>query len=247
MKLDGATISGATSVTEPISISFFGFHPSTVTLPAFCRIKGVAVKTIDFEVWLPEMRWNGQLLSLGNGGFGGTIPTATMADALTKGYAVTGNDTGHSGMGREWMRDPVLVRHWGHDATHLVTGPAKTLVRAFYGKPQKFAYFDGCSTGGAQAMEEAEFYPSDYDGIVSGAPGMSYTHLMLSFLWGLKVTEQPGAKIPPEGLKVLHDAAMAACDEVDGLKDGLIENPLACHFDPGTVACKDGQTTGCLT
>ena len=98
--LEGATITEAGSVSGPVSVSYYGFLPSTVTLPAFCRIKGVAAKTVGFEVWLPEAQWNGRLLSLGNGGFGGAISTAGMADALTKGYAVTANDTGHAGAGR---------------------------------------------------------------------------------------------------------------------------------------------------
>jgi feruloyl esterase len=247
-KLSGASVASAEPVPQgPLDVSYFGFLPSKVDVPAFCRIKGTAGVSIGYELWLPQSSWNGRLLSLGNGGFGGALSTAGMADALVKGYAVTANDTGHQGNGRDWMGDPVQVRYWGHDATHLVTGPAKELIQSFYGTPAKFSYFEGCSTGGGQAMEEAEFYPDDYDGIVAGAPGMSYTHLMLSFLWGAKAADRPGGKIPPEGLKLLHQAVLDACDGQDGVKDGLISNPPACHFDPGTLACKPGQTSGCLS
>ncbi len=247
-KLSGASVTSAELVAEgPLDVSYFGFLPTKVDVPAFCRIKGTAGVSIGYEVWLPQGTWNGRLLSLGNGGFGGSLSTAGMADALLKGYAVTANDTGHQGNGRSWMADPVQVRYWGHDATHRVTGPAKQLIQAFYGTPAKFSYFDGCSTGGGQAMEEAEFYPDDYDGIVAGAPGMSYTHLMLSFLWGAKAADRPGGKIPPDGLKLLHQAVLNACDARDGVKDGLLSDPLACHFDPGVLACKPDQTSGCLS
>jgi feruloyl esterase len=96
-------------------------------------------------------------------------------------------------------------------------------------------------------MEEAEFYPGDYDGVVAGAPGMSYTHLMLSFLWGLKAAERPGGFLPPQTLAVLHKAVLDACDADDGARDGLIGDPPACRFDPGKLLCKAGDEAGCLT
>ncbi|HEX4183223.1 MAG TPA: tannase/feruloyl esterase family alpha/beta hydrolase, partial [Caulobacteraceae bacterium] len=174
---------------------------------------------------------------------------SALAEGLRKGYAVSGNDTGHQGADPSWMKDPVKVRLWGHAATHLVTAPTRALVAAYYGAPARHAYFEGCSTGGAQAMEEAEFYPDDYDGVVAGAPGMSYAHLMMSFLWGLKATEPPGAFISPDKLAVLHAAVLAACDGDDGLKDGLISDPQVCRFDLASVTCKttDASTAQCLT
>lgn len=240
-----AEVVAAGPMTTPVPLA----APVTVDLPAFCRVKGVAGGSVGFEVWLPLRGWNGRLLSEGSGGFGGDQPLSGLAQGLRRGYAVTGNDTGHQGSDPSWMTDPARVRLWGHSATHLATGPAKALVAAFYGEPARRAYFEGCSTGGAQAMEEAQFYPQDYDGIVAGAPGMSYAHLMMSFLWGLKATEPPGAVIPPDKLKVLHAAVLAACDADDGLKDGLISDPLACRFDVAKVTCRPGdrETAACLT
>lgn len=107
-----------------------------------------------------------------------------LATYLLKGYAVTANDTGHVGDGAEWMHDSEALLAWGHNATRRVIEPVKSVVREYYGKPQAHSYFQGCPTGGAQAMEEAEFYPNDFNGIVSESPGMDYSHLMLSFLWG---------------------------------------------------------------
>lgn len=250
--LDGAQVTSAEvvpagSMTTPVP----GSGPAKLDLPAYCRVKGVAARSIGFEVWLPVRGWNGRLLSVGNAGFGGEQPLNALARGLLAGYSVTGNDTGHQGADPSWMKDPAKVRLWGHSATHLVTAPAKALVAAYYGSPARRAYFEGCSTGGAQAMEEAEFYPEDYDGIVAGAPGMSYAHLMLSFLWGLKATEAPGALIPPDKLGVLHAAVLGACDGGDGLKDGLISDPQACHFDLASVTCKPADKAAsqadCLT
>ncbi len=248
--LDGAHVVSAEltpagPMTTPVPLSV----PVTLDLPPFCRVKGIAATSIGFEVWLPVHGWNGRILSVGSAGFGGEQPLNGLAEGLRKGFAVTSNDTGHQGADPSWMKDPDKVRLWGHTATHLATAPAKALVAAYYGAPAHRAYFQGCSTGGAQAMEEAEFYPDDYDGIVAGAPGMSYAHLIMSFLWGLKATQPPGALIPPGKLQVLHAAVLAACDRNDGLKDGLISDPQACRFDPASIACKptDTATAPCLT
>ena len=246
--LDGAHVTGAELVPAgPMTTPVPGSVPVKLDLPPFCRVKGVAATSIGFEVWLPVQGWNGRILSVGNAGFGGDQPLNALAEGLRKGFAVSGNDTGHKGADPSWMKDPAKVRLWGHSATHLVTAPSKALVAAYYGVAARRAYFEGCSTGGAQAMEEAEFYPEDYDGIVAGAPGMSYAHLMMSFLWGLRATEPPGAPISPEKLEVLHAAVLAACDAGDGLKDGLISDPQACRFDLATVTCKDARQASCLT
>ena len=169
--LNGAQVASAElTPAGPMTTPVPGSVPVTLELPSFCRVKGIAAPSIGFEVWLPVQRWNGRVLSVGNAGFGGAQPLNGLAEGLRKGYAVSGNDTGHQGADPSWMQDPVKVRLWGHAATHLVTAPTKALVAAYYGSPARQAYFEGCSTGGAQAMEEAEFYPEDYDGIVAGAP-----------------------------------------------------------------------------
>ncbi len=221
------------------------FKEHDADLPAYCRIRGEAEPHIGFELWLPA-KWNGRLVAVGSGGFGGVIGYRDMAPYLVQGYAVTANDTGHTDQSYAWMHDPQSLYAWGHSATHAVIDPVKKIVRAYYGKPAAYSYFLGCSTGAAQAMEEAEFYPGDFNGISASCPGMYYSHLMLSFLWGLKATSEH-AVLSADKLQLLHAAVMAQCDERDGAKDGLLENPLACHFDPRTLLCKDGSNTGCLT
>ncbi len=168
-RIHGAAVTTATPVAAgAFDIPAMGPMPAEkMMLPSFCRVKGTAAARIGFELWLPARHWNGRLLSVGSGGFGGFIDLRSLATYMRQGYAVTVNDTGHTGTGTAWMHDPKALLAWGHDATHLVAGPAKALVRAYYGKPQAYAYFQGCSTGGAQAMEEAEFFPRDFNGIVA--------------------------------------------------------------------------------
>ena len=218
----------------------------TTLLPAFCRIKGTIEPNIGFELWLPSGHWNVRLLSLGSGGFGGFIDGASLATYLKEGYAVTANDTGHRGTGTAWMHDPQALLAWGHDATHNVIGPSKAIVAAFYGKPAAYSYFQGCSTGGAQAMEEAEYFPDDFSGIVAESPGMYYSHLMLSFLWGLK-SASDGALLSDAKLQFLHKAVLDECDAEDGLKDGLLQQPAACHVDLSNLICRSGGRPDCLT
>ena len=220
----------------------------SVTVPAFCHVKGEVSPHIGFELWMPTQNWNGRLVALGSGGFGGYINEAELASMVAKGYAATANDTGHTGQGYEWMHDPTALLSWGHSATHDVVVPVKEILGSYYDKAPEYSYFQGCSTGGAQAMEEAEFFPDDFNGIVAGSPGMYYSHLMLSFLWGLMTTTDHGT-LSPQKLQLLHQTVLDQCDAEDGLKDGLIENPLACHFDPKTLLCKANanDTTDCLT
>ncbi|WP_044563078.1 tannase/feruloyl esterase family alpha/beta hydrolase [Azospirillum sp. B4] len=224
-------------------------------LPAFCRVVAMAETNVKVEMWLPQAGWNGRLQGVGNGGFAGAVSYYTMGPALKAGYAVAGTDTGHGpaegkpGTRLDWMHDPVQLDNWGHSSIHRMTVAAKAIIRARYGTAASHAYFEGCSTGGAQAMAEAEYFPGDYDGIHAGAPGMNYTHLMMSFLWSSRATLLDSAStLPPEKLTLLHQAVLNACDADDGVKDGVIEDPQTCHFDPAPLQCAPGADAAtCLT
>ena len=248
---DTQVISAQVTPAGPMTFNDANNKPVTMTLPAFCRVKARVGATLGVEVWLPEQGWNQQFLGVGSGGFGGEVQMGALAQGLKDGYAVTSNDTGHAGSGRAWMQNRRQVRLWGHDGTHLSTAPAKAIVAAFYGKPHAKAYFAGCSTGGAQAMAEAQFFPADYDGIVAADPGMSYARLMLSFIWGLKAASaHPDSKLGPAQLLTLHRAVLAQCDARDGVADGLLEHPPACDFDPKVLLCQPGADASagqCLT
>lgn len=218
----------------------------SVTLPSFCRVQGEVTPHIRFELWMPTRNWNRRLVAVGSGGFGGFIGYADLTRMLKQRYAVSANNTGHSGQSHAWMRNPAARRAWGHSATHNVAGPVQRILRAYYERPPAYSYFEGCSTGGAQAMEEAEFYPADFNGIVASSPGMYYSHLMLSFLWGLKAATDH-AVLTPQKLQLLHGAVMKKCGSADEIRNGYLENPLACHFEPASLLCKEKNTSHCLT
>jgi hypothetical protein len=256
LDLAKATITSATSVLAG------GFKPPagpgiptpTKDLPAFCRVAGVANPTADsaihFEVWLPASGWNGKYQQIGNGGFAGTIPLGGLAEPLLQGYAVAATDDGHAAApNATWaIGHPDKVKDFGYRAVHETSVQAKALIRAFYGKDASRSYFVGCSEGGREGMTEAQRYPDDFHGIVAGAPAINWNHLQTRGLWdSLALMETPDSYIPAAKLPILQNAAIAACDTLDGDKDGFIENPAACHFDPATVLCKGDDTSGCLS
>ena len=220
-------------------------------LGAFCRValtlKPSPQSNIKAEVWMPAAGWNGKLQVVGNGGFAGTISYAAMATAVAAGYASASTDTGHTGpAANTFVNDDVLV-DFAYRAIHETTVAAKRVVDAFYGSAPKFAYFNGCSTGGRQALTAAQRFPEDFNGIVGGAPASFTTKQAFGQIWFYQaIAVGPGA-IPKEKLATIHAGAMAACDASDGAKDGIIENPLTCSFDPGVLACKGADEVSCLT
>ncbi len=231
-----------------------GAPPPNFPIPAFCRVEAVATPTsdshIEFEVWLPTSGWNGKFEQVGNGAFAGTIPLASMALPLYRGYATAGTDDGHEAnpASAAWaIGHPEKVIDFGYRAVHVVSIQSQAIIAAFCGKDPKLAYFVGCSDGGREALMEAQRFPQDFRGIVAGAPANYWTHLSTKGLWDERALSQPGAWIPPAKLKVLQDAALAQCDALDGLKDGLITNPELCPFNPVSVQCKGADSADCLT
>ncbi len=225
------------------------------TLPAFCRVmvtdKPGADSDIKIEVWLPANGWNGKFRGQGNGGFAGMIDYRSLALAILQGYATAGTDTGHAadGMDARWaLRHPEKIVDYGHRAIHEMTVLGKTTTKAFYGDVPKRAYFAACSNGGRQALMEAQRYPEDYDGILAGAPANYWTHLLSSALWDAQATTiDPASYIPASKVPTIAKAVLAACDAADGVKDGIVDDPRMCHFDPATIRCKEGDADSCLT
>lgn len=140
------------------------------------------------------------------------------------------------------------MKAWIHNGISLFTVPAKTLIASYYGEEANYSYYDGCSTGGAQGFALAEFHPELFDGIIAGSPGNWYSHLALSFLWNALKTRNESF-IPQEKLELIRGRVVEACDEIDGVEDGLIENPLRCEFDISTLDCEEdaSNTSSCLT
>lgn len=226
---------------------------SKTPLPAICRVTAILTPSNDshikIEVWMPQSDWNGKLESVGNGAWAGTISHAAMATAVAAGYATASTDTGHEGNNANFiLGHPEKLTDFAYRAVHEMTVAAKAIVAGYYGNSPKFSYWNGCSTGGRQAMAEVQRFPADYDGVIAGDPAAYATHLQAAQLWFWQTFHQNDAdNIPPEKISLIHDAVLKACDTLDGVEDGILEDPTRCHFDPGVLACKNGDAPNCLT
>lgn len=230
--------------------------PTSFTVPGFCRVLAVSKPTADseihIEIWLPTASaWNHRFLGTGNGGYSGALSYRQMANALGKGYATAGSDTGHAGGDLKFsVGHPEKINDWAYRSVHMMTETAHLVLRSYYGKLAEHSYFWGCSTGGHQALTEAQRYPQDYDGIIAGAAANNRIRQVTAFLWNWRVLhehEGDGEALPPAKLPLLHNAVMAACDALDGIKDGIISNPRLCNFGPASLACKGADAADCLT
>jgi Tannase and feruloyl esterase len=204
-----------------------------LAVPALCRVAGVVTPAIKFEVWLPEgSAWNGRFQAVGGGGLAGVISYSALAEAVRGGYASASTDTGHEASDQQWVYDRQRVVDYGYRAIHEMTLKAKAVIDAHYGAAPEYAYFNGCSTGGRQGLMEAQRFPDDYDGIVSGAPVNRFTNLHMGQLWTAHATlKKPGAALSREDLTNVSNAVLAQCDAHDGVKDGMLTDPRACHVD----------------
>jgi feruloyl esterase len=235
-----------TTITAASIVDTGSFTPPTatgapaaaaLTTPPFCRVQLTVAPQIRIEVWMPASGWNGKFQGVGGGGFAGVIVYGALANALRSGYATASTDTGHQGNTAEFaLGHPELVIDFGYRAIHEMTVKGKQITEAFYGQAPRESYFVGCSTGGRQALSEAQRYPEDYNGIVAGAPAIDWTRLNLSGIGlALATLKDPDSYIPASKLPAIHSASVAACDLSDGVKDGLVSDPRACKFDPSAM------------
>lgn len=247
------------TLAAPVDAGAFAPPTSTRTdafraLPAFCRIAATLQPAPDsdikMELWLPMSGWNGKFMAVGNGAFSGAIGYSAMAASLARGYAVASTDTGHEGgSARFALGHPEKLNDFGWRAVHEMTAMSKHIVAAYYDHGLKYSYWNGCSAGGRQAMKEAQRYPADFDGIIAGAPGLDWTSRAAQAVRVEKQLQKSEASrlLRPQR-ELLHQAVLDACDENDGLKDGLIADPDRCAFDPSVLQCKPSDSSGnCLT
>jgi feruloyl esterase len=253
------------AITSSVEVAAGVFSPSPeksptehkvypAAVPAFCRVVGVIhpvpESSIGFEVWLPMYSaWNHRLQGVGNGAYNGRISYGSLENAINLGYAAASTDTGHTGGDVKFVvGHPERVADWGYRAVHVTTEAAKLILNKYYGTAPVHSYFNGCSTGGHQALQEAQRFPDDYDGILAGDAGNDRVHLNVGFLWGFAAAHPNGQLIlPDDKLPLIHQAVINACDAKDGVKDGILEDPLACKFDPAVLLCKGPETAACLT
>jgi hypothetical protein len=248
---DSATIVETDDVTSAFTISGLDTRQGVLVQPPFCRVRGVITPSddsqINFEVWLPPpAAWNGRYEGVGNGGFAGSLIYSAMNEALKGGYAVSATDTGHPGSANQslWaLGHPEKVEDLGWRSIHVLALTSKAIVDTYYGRPPAHSYFNGCSTGGRQGLVEAQRFPTDYDGIVVGAPA-AWPYLLASDLATVQtVAESPESWVSPGKIAALAQASLVACHA----ENGVIDDPSQCRFDPSSLLCKSGETGQCLT
>ena len=220
-------------------------------LPANCDVQGTlhpaSGSNIGVVYRLPDS-WNGKVYGIGGGGWIGNVSLQAASEALGRGYATMQTDGGHpigDVWDNSWAIDEDKAKDFSYRAIHEMTATGKKLAAAYYGKSHSRAYYVGCSTGGRMGLMEAQRFPADYDAIVAGAP----VYTLQTQTTGLLRTNQftaPGAAFSAEDLKLAENAVLARCDATDGLKDGLINDPRACHWDPAEIECSGAKTGSCL-
>jgi feruloyl esterase len=253
LQLPNATITSAESVSAGNFKLPPGLIPS-IDLPAFCRVKAELKPSSDslikIEVWMPSEKWNGKFEQMGNGGLAGSINLFTLATGLKNGFATAATDDGHEAQGTDgsWaIGHPEKVKDFGYRAVHETNVAAKKIIVAFYSKPFRYSYFNGCSEGGREALIEAQRFPSDFNGILAGSPAHYWTPLMAAFAWNAQALNDPASFFSQPKRLAVENAALAACGTQDGVTDKFIKDPLRCRFDPATLLCKDADSDTCLT
>ncbi|MEB0204553.1 tannase/feruloyl esterase family alpha/beta hydrolase [Pseudomonas sp. CCC3.1] len=226
--------------------------------PAFCRIaatlKPSSDSDIKIEVWLPLTGWNGKFLGVGSFGWGGAMMFPTLITGIEQGYATAATDTGHDSSTEEGKGGQFALGHpeklidYAWRADHLMTVHAKALIKAYYGESARRSYWIGCSLGGLEGLIEAKRFPDDYDGIVAGAPPNPLVKFNAAQLWpSWLISRSPDAHMTQAKFDMISQAALKACASPIGLKQGFIDDPEHCNFEPEQLLCKGAETPDCLT
>lgn len=223
---------------------------ASATLPEYCRVRGLIEPKLNFELRLPA-DWNSKLHYGGGGGYNGAIP-AVNAGALQKGFAQVSSDSGHQGSALDAsfiVGDPLAAAQFGYLSVPTVMDAAQDIVRTYYRKRARKAYFEGCSNGGREALIQVQRFPWLFDGVIARAPAYNWVGIMGAFNRTAKALAAPGGAMSSAKVDLLSSAVLAQCDAADGVVDGLVSNPQACHFNPATLRCPGGADTGatCLS
>ena len=211
-----------------------------------CKVNGVIGTEIRFALLLPDT-WNQKFMMGGGGGFVGTIDNQ-VASSVNAGFATVGTDTGHTGnvVDASWALNNLERRvNYGYVAVHRTAEVAKAIIRSFYGREIARSYFSGCSNGGRQGMMEAQRYPDDFDGIVSGAPAMDFTGIAAQFMKDIRAlfpdSKNPTSLVSADTMKQVGAKILEICDAADDVKDGVMDDPRACKVDLNTLPITDVQ------
>ena len=249
-------LAGRSSATRP-AISPAIPVAAKPNLPEHCDVRGVIWHEAGFAIKLPTS-WNDRFQMVGNGGTAGTISMGAVDNAVRKGFAASSTDTGHDAK-KEVLATFAYVTadnpnghrkflDFAYLAVHETAALSKQVIQAYYGTAPRYSYWVGCSTGGRQGLQEAQRYPEDFDGLVVGAPGLYNTGNSMRRIW-IGQSQVGAGAIPAEKLPLLTKAIYDKCDSLDGLKDGLIDDPRHCKFDPASdlPKCAPDDAPGCFT
>lgn len=239
----------------PTQVTGAAVVAAAAATPAHCHVEGYISSNIRFALELPTSDWNGKLLEVAPGGQGGSIHTMELwcDDALRRGYACITNDTGHystTGDSLWAYNNLAALIDYSIRSTHVGAVAGKALLQAYYGRPARYAYFQGCSGGGQKALVEAQRFPWDFDGIISMDPATNLVGTTdITLLWNALVDQDREGHwlFSERDLRLLHNAALKQCNYDFGVRDGVVGDPMSCKFDPGVLACKKGQTANCLS
>ncbi|GAO16881.1 hypothetical protein UVI_02012010 [Ustilaginoidea virens] len=200
------------------------------------------------EVWLPD-KWTGRVLAVGNSGLDGCIHYDDINYGVSAGFATVGTNNGHDGGGAAFYRNPGTVEDYVSRAIHTASSVVKEASRAYYGKRHTKAYYLGCSTGGRQGFKEAQSFPDDFDGIVAGAPAINFNSLIYWSGHFSNLLGRPGSPtfLTPAEWNLVYADVLKQCDHLDGVVDGVLEDPHLCHYRPEALLCAAGRTNNCLT
>ncbi|HEY2980383.1 MAG TPA: tannase/feruloyl esterase family alpha/beta hydrolase, partial [Anaerolineales bacterium] len=207
---------------------------------------------IKVFVALPMQNWNGRFQATGGGGYAGGSPN-NITQPADLGYVASATDTGHEGGSGSFALDAngrlnwQLIRDNASLGIHRMTVVAKALTRALYGTEPRYSYFNGCSSGGRQGLMEAQRFPDDYDGILSIAPAINWGQFIPADFWPQLVMLETGNFLPACKGDLATAAAVKACDTIDGIEDGVLEDPRRCTFDPKTLIGTNSGGCGVFT
>lgn len=230
---------------------------NTYTVPAFCRVQGIAKPSNDslihFEIWLPVEKWNGRYHQYAQGGSGGAISYGGLADFLNTGAVGGATDDGHDNSWADRSRwalgHPEKIIDLGYRALKETSDHARAIIQAYYGKKPQYTYISGCSDGGRGALLAAQRFPDEWDGILAGSPGNYRVPFSLALnAWvGQLWLNNPEGRIPQEKLPAIQRTALASCTDQAKVVEGIAADPRFCRYDPEVLACQGVETDQCLT
>lgn len=223
------------------------------TLPDHCNVEGYITPTIRFQIRLPaKSDWNGRFLLSACDGFCGSVQTHRTMAGLVRKYATLTHDGGHSGIGFDgkWAKSNLQGKiDFAYRANHVLNVAAKAIIESYYGSQPEFSIIAGCSKGGQAGVMAAQRYPQDFDGVIARGPTINYTKVnLINCMDNAKaiLDEQDKPVMDASFAGFIHEQAVAACDELDGVKDGVIDDPRLCEFDPAMLSCDVSDHAKCL-